>query len=239
MKSTCRLIVGVDAVGLLRVSRLTREPDPVHFALQAELAGAWGIRARLRIDRRHLDENDMDLMNRMVKTQFYLQVSPHQDLVHLVNGLRPQNLVLSAERRDETASQMSLDAALLAKELQGIIRNIDTRSTRVFLFLDPSLEQIKVAAKIQVHGVVINVRDYTLNLRDPQREKKLTLIKDAVRFSSKFGLETHLAHGVRAEHLQDLCALPGVHAIHIGHQLVARSLLFGVHQTVDSYLKLM
>ena len=90
MNGSCKLVVAVDQVAFLRASARASEPDPIHFALSAELAGALGIRAHLRIDRKHISEQEMDTLNRMVKSQFYMQVSPHQDIVHLVNGLRPQ-----------------------------------------------------------------------------------------------------------------------------------------------------
>ena len=235
---TAKLIVCVDQVAFLRASRKAKEPDPVHFALQAELAGAMGIRAHLRIDRRDLGEQDMELFNRMVKTQFYLQVSPHQDIVHLVNGLRPHNLVLSGERR-EGALENGLDVTLLAKELLGIIKNIDNNQTRVFMFVEPQLDQVKAAAKLGVHGLLINVRDVVGEARSLASRKSYSQLADVVRLSAKYGLETHIGGGIQAEHLPFLMKVPGIMAVHLGHQLVARSLQMGVVQAVKSYLNLL
>ena len=239
MNKKAKLIVSVDQVALLRTARRTSEPDPVHFALQAELAGALGIRAHLRIDRAGMTEQEMEQMNRMVKTRFYLQVSPHQDIVHLVNGLRPHNVILCAERREDRAVETGLDAALLSRELQGIIKNIDTRQTRVFLFVEPDLEQVKTAARLQVRGLLINVRDLMVNPLELPEQKRFEQLKETIRLSAKYGLETHLAGGVVAERIPDLMSLPGVRALHVGHQLVARSLQLGVLESVKSYLNLL
>ena len=229
------LVVSVDQVGFLRSFYDSREPDPVHFALQAEMAGVNGIRANLRVDRKYLKEEDMELLNRQVKTSFYLQISPHQDIIHLVNSLRPHNLILAAERRDEKAATIGLDVSLLINELHGIVHNIDMRQTRVFLFIDPELDQIKAAAKLQVHGVLINIRDLMTASMTATTGKKKNQLSDAVRLARKYGLVVHLAGGVLAEQLPALNAIEGISAIHVGHQFVARSLLMGVVPAVKVF----
>ena len=236
MSRPLKLIVSVDQVGLLRASRSSEEPDPVHFALQAELSGASGIRAHLRMDRKNIGEEDISLLNRQVKTQFYLQTSPHQDVLHLVNGLRPHNLILAAERRDERATDTGLDAVLLANELKGIIPNVDDRQTKVFLFIEPELDQIKMAVKLGAHGLLLNVRELMVDPRSAINAKKLARLKDSVRLSTKFGLETHLAGGIIAERFAELVEVPGIAALHVGHQLVARALQMGVEHAVRFYL---
>jgi len=229
------IIISVDQVAVLRASRNSREPDPVHFALAAELAGASGIRAHLRIDQKNIGEEDVALLNRQVKTRFFLQASPHQDVLHLVNGIRPQNLILAAERRDEKVD-MGLDVTLLAGELKGMLANIDETQTRVFLFVDPQLDQIKMAAKLGVRGVLINTRDFLVDGESALAAKKLERLKDAARLSVKYGLETHLAGGIVAEKLPFVATIPGITALHLGHELVARSLMMGVSAAVESYL---
>lgn len=235
MSGFCKLVVGVDQVALLRASRNAREPDPVLFALQAEFAGADGIRAHLRIDRRHVIEEDIELLNRQVKTEFYLQASPHQDIIHLVNGLRPHNLILAPERREEKATENGLDVALLARELAAIIRNIDERQTRVFLMVDPQLDQVKAAAKLKVHGLALNVRDLVVDPRSIVFQKKFDAISDAVRLTRKYGMEVHLINGIEAKAIPHLLTLPGITALHMGHPLVARALQVGVSDAVRYY----
>jgi len=234
-----KLIVSVDHVAGLRATTGSQEPDPIHYALQAELAGAMGIRAHLRIDRHGFSERDAELINRLVKTRFYLQLSPHQDIVHLLNGLRPHNAILSAERRDEHALEHGLDATLLTRELQSIIKNVDSRQTRIFLFIEANLDQVKAAARLDVHGVVINVRDIMLDLWGDAHTDKMRRLNDALRLAAKYKLEAHLASGILAEAIPELAALPGVTAIHMDYQLAARSLIMGVTEAVRSYLDLL
>lgn len=233
------LVVSVDQVGMLRATRGSDEPDPAHFAMQAELAGALGIRAHLRIDRAYMNEQDMELLSRMVKTHFYLQISPHQDVVHLINTLRPHNVVMCAERRDDRAGESGLDATLLAKELAGIIKNVDTRQTKVFLFVDPDFDQIKTAAKLNVQGLLLNVRDLMLDPLPLNAQKRFNNLKNSMKLGFKYGLEMHLAGGVTAQRFRQLASIPGLSRIHVGHQLIARSLQLGVLDAVRSYLHLL
>jgi len=239
MNARPELAIAVDQVAMLRASRQAREPDPVHFALQAELAGASGVRAHLRVDKRNITEEDAALLIRLVKTKFFLQVSPHQDLLHLVNGLRPQHLILVAERRDERAAESGIDATLLANDLKGVIHNIDRRQTRVFLFVEPDLDQVKTAAKLQVDGVAVNARELAAATQPAVYERKLRQLRDAVKLAAKFGLETHAAHGVDARILPDLALTPDLRTIHVGHPLVARALHVGVAESVRYFLGLL
>lgn len=236
---TPRLIVSVDHAAVLRTAGRASEPDPVHFAVEAELAGASGVRAHLRIDRRDLSERDIEQLNRMVKTELYLQISPHQDVVHLVNGLRPHNVILSAERRDEHALEHGLDVSLLNRELNGIIKNVDTRITRLFAFIEADLDHVKAAAKLGLFGVVINVRDLMVDDRSDSRTRRLASVADAVRLAAKYKLETHLAGGVSAQKLPELAVIQGVRAVHVDHQFAARSLIKGVAETTRAYLQIM
>ncbi len=232
------LIVSVDQVALLRETRKARVPDPVHFALEAEQAGARGIKAQLRLDRRHIQDYDVQLLARMVKSNFYLQLSPNQDISHLVNELRPRNLILAAERRDEMATETGLDVSLLAGQLLPLIRSIDQNATRVFLLVDPVFDHIRTAAKLEVHGLMINMRDYAMAAQSGYSEKMFREIRDAVRLSSKYGLETHLVNAVSLDMIPTLSRLDGVRGIHVGHQLVSRSIMTGISRAVADYIDL-
>jgi pyridoxine 5-phosphate synthase len=219
----------------LRLHNAAREPDPVHFALQAELTGASGILAHLRINRSGLTETDIETLNRMVKTEFYLQVSPHQDLLHLVNNVRPQNLVLVGEKRDSNTPLSGLDVSLLHHEIAGLLNNIDRNHTRMLLFVEPDFDQIKAAAKLEIGGLVIHCRDLHGGRRSAVFQKRFQQLNDAVKLSTKYGLETHLSGNVPQEVLPQLALIEGVSAIHIGHPLVAKALLLGVTGAVELY----
>lgn len=235
LKQQPGLIVGVDAITKLRLHNAAREPDPVHFALEAELTGASGILAHLRINRSGLTETDIEHLNRMVKTEFYLQVSPHQELLHLVNNVRPQNLVLVGEKRDTTAPLTGLDVPLLHHEIAGLLNNIDRNHTRTLLFVEPEFDQIKAAAKLEIGGIVIHCRDLHGGRRSAVFQKRFTQLSDAIKLSSRYGLETHLSGLVPQEVLPQLAQLEGVSAIHVGHPIVSKALLLGARGAVQLY----
>jgi pyridoxine 5-phosphate synthase len=228
-----RLVVCVDQVGLLRKQRRSVEPDPVHFALQAETAGAGGIRAHLRLDRRHIQEQDAALLVKMIKTRFFLQLSPNQDVEHLAHTFRPNALVLAAERRDEVTTESGLDVSLLSGQLAKLIRKIDGSQTRSFALVDPVLDQIRAAAKLEFHGILVNVMEFAQGRGFSQ--DRLGKVEEAVRLANKFSLETHLVNQISWESLPALAKIPGVAGIHIGHALVARSAFVGVSRAVDQF----
>ena len=235
MTSDVKLIVSVDPVAYLRAARDRMEPDPIHYALQAELAGASGIRAHYRLDHRFVGEQDLEHLAQLLKTPFYLQVALHQDVVHLVNQLRPAAVMFSSERREELVTANGLDVTLLAGQLKTAIHNIDTKNIKVFLIVDPQFDQIRMAAKLEAHGLVINVRDLMHEQVTPAGGKRMAHLRDAVRLSSKYGMETHLAGGVSFDRLPHLAAIPGVSAIHLGHSLAARSMLLGIDQAFSRF----
>jgi pyridoxine 5-phosphate synthase len=231
-----RLILSVDQVAAIRASRQSLEPDPVHFALDAEMAGFEGIKAHLRLDRRHIIENDVELLNKMVKSDFFLQISTNQDVLHLVNSLRPRNLILVSERRDEVHTDTGLDVSLLGKQLYHTIREIDDRETKVFLAVDPDLEQIRASAKLEVHGLCISLRDQIL--QDTQFTRSSSgffRTAEAVKLSVKYGLETHLFNSISWNVLPRLTSIPGVSAIHLGHHFISDCLFRGLHETARAY----
>lgn len=237
MKTVCapgsRLVVCVDSVALLRRQVQSKEPDPVHFALQAELAGAAGIRAHLRLDRRHIDEQDIALLVKLAQTPVFLQVSPNQDVEHLAHTFRPAAIVLAAERRYEIGTETGLDISLLSGQLTNLIRKIDTRQTRVFGLVDPNLDQVRAAAKLGFHGVLISVRELVQG--GGMDEQRVQQIEEAVRLANKFSLETHLANRVTFPMLPVLAKISGVTAIHVGHALAARAAFLGVSSAVVAF----
>ena len=231
-----RLILSIDQVASMKVSRKGPDPDPIHFALDAEMAGIDGIKAHLRLDRRHIQESDVEQLIHMVKSEFFLQISSNQDVLHLVNTFRPKNMILVAERRDEVNTETGLDVSLLGKQLFNTIREIDDRETKVFLAVDPDLEQIRSAAKLEVHGLCISLRDHILQgYFQSQSQNAFRQIVEAVKLSVKYGLETHLFNCITWKALPFIAAIPGVSAVHLGHHFVAECLFKGINATVANY----
>jgi len=231
-----RLILSVDQVAAVRALRKEQVPDPVHFALEAEAAGMEGIKAHLRLDRCHIQDSDIELLNKMAKTEFFLQIAMNQDVVHLVNTFRPRNVILVAERRDESGTETGLDVTLLAKQLLNTVREIDSRETRIFLAIDPVLEQIRSTAKLEVHGVCISLRDHLLHggFQAPVYSG-LKAIREAVRLSVKYGMETHLFNSISWNVLPVISSIPGVSAIHLGHHFLADCMYKGIAGCVQHY----
>ncbi|PIE03546.1 MAG: hypothetical protein CSA81_01730 [Acidobacteria bacterium] len=229
-----RLILSIDPIAAMRISRKSNIPDPIHFALESEMAGIDGIKAHLRLDRRHIQEQDVDLLIKQLKTDFFLQLSINQDVVHLVNTFRPKYVILVAERRDEVTTETGLDVTLLSKQILHTVRELDTQTTKVFLAVDPELDQIRAAAKIEVHGLCISLRDYMLGNKTRGLSSKKH-IAEAVKLSLKYGLETHFFNSITWQSLPFLTSISGISAIHIGHQFISMCLFKGIESSAAAY----
>jgi pyridoxine 5-phosphate synthase len=229
------LVLAIDPIAMFRGQREGIQPDPVHFALEAERWGFTGIKAHLRMDRRHLSERDIELLLAVVKTRLYLQISPHVDLDHHLNQWRPSYAILVNERREEKSTETGLDAMLLFKNLSHSIKSIDQHVTKLFLAIDPLPEQIRSAAKLGVYGVCLNIRDIMLKAHRFEKglEEEHQRLQDSLKLAKKFGMETHLFNAVTPQRLKALGPLTHIDAIHLGYAFLSECLFHGLGHSMQ------
>ena len=227
-----RLYINIDHVATLRQARRALEPDPVEAAAACEAAGADGITAHLREDRRHIQDTDIERLKKSIRTYFNLEMACVAEMLELARRLKPEQVTLVPERREEITTEGGLDVVLNSVQLKPAVKMLEEGGIHVSVFVDPDLEQVKEAHRIDAHAIEINTAAYADARDDQGREAALRKATDAARLGRKLGLAVHAGHGLTYENVRAVAALPEVSELNIGHNIVARAVLVGMERAV-------
>jgi pyridoxine 5-phosphate synthase len=234
-----RLGVNVDHVATLRQARRAQEPDPVHAAVLAELGGAHGITVHLRADRRHIQDRDVELLKQMVKTRLNMELAASQEMIRVALTVRPNQVTLVPERREEVTTEGGLDVVLNSVQLKPTVHTLREGGIRVSLFVDPDLEQVKQAHRVDAEAVEVNTAAYSEARDERARGAALQKLVDAARLGRKLGLEVHAGHGLDYRNVRPVALVSELSELNIGHSIVARSVLVGMERAVREMLAAM
>jgi pyridoxine 5-phosphate synthase len=225
-----RLYVNIDHVATLRQARRTDEPDPVAAAELAEVAGADGITAHLREDRRHVNDDDLERLARGVRTVLNAELATASDVLDRVCGLRPYQATLVPERREEITTEGGL--ALLRDDpaLPRAIERLNAAGIRVSLFIDPDRATIDRARRLGVPAVELHTGKYSHDWR--AGPAALDELRTAARHARAAGLAVHAGHGLTYLNVQPVAAIPELEELNIGHSIVSRAVLTGMTEAV-------
>ncbi len=227
-----RLGVNIDHVASVRQARRAAEPDPVHAAVLAELGGADRITVHLRGDRRHIQDRDVEVLRKVVRTSLNLRMAATQEMLRVALTLKPDQVTLMPERQEEVTTEGGLDAVLNGAQLRSSVKTLQEAGIQVSLFIEAELEQVKEAHKLGARAVEINTAAWADAADDRAREGPLRKITDAARLGRKLGLHIHAGHGLTYLNVAPIAALTEVSELHIGHSIVARALLVGMERAV-------
>ncbi len=232
-----RLGVNIDHVATLRQARGGHEPEPLAAALLAQSAGAQGITVHLRADRRHIQDRDVRLLKDVLVVPLNVECAATPEAVSTVVAFQPQWATLVPETREELTTQGGLDAVFLQTHLRSVIRDLRSADVRVSLFVDPSLDQVRMAAKLEADAVELNTGLYSdLPLgSDPTAE--LNRIKESARLASRLGMRVLAGHGLDLRNVAAIAAVPEVQELNIGHSIVGRAVLVGFETAVREMLQ--
>ncbi len=231
--------VNIDHVATLRQARLTPYPEPMHAALEAERAGADGITAHLREDRRHIQDRDIWLLRETVQTKLNLEMAMTEDMVALAEEVRPRDCCLVPERRAELTTEGGLDVASQVGAAQWAVERLAAAGIRVSLFIDPDPEQLEAAAQVGAPVVELHTGAFANAGEADKGERELERLETAVAKAHALGLRVHAGHGLSYHNVQPIAALPGVKELNIGHAIVGRALFDGLGPAVAEMKRLM
>jgi pyridoxine 5-phosphate synthase len=234
-----RLGVNIDHVATVRQARRVPDPDPVHAAVLAELGGADGITVHLRADRRHIQDRDVEVLRHVIRTRLNVEMAATQEMLKVALTVKPDQVTLVPERREELTTEGGLDVALNGVALKPIVKMLRDGGIRVSLFVDPDLEQVKAAHRLDAGAVEINTAAYAEASDERVREAALRRVSDAARLGRKLGLDVHAGHGLGYRNVAPIAALPEMSELNIGHNIVARALLVGMERAVRDMLEAM
>ncbi len=231
-----RLGVNVDHVATLRQARRGRLPDPVWAALAAERAGCDGIVCHLREDRRHIQDQDLLILRRRIRTSLNLEMASSPEIVQIALRVKPDQATLVPERRQELTTEGGLNLRSGGERIRRAIRQLRKARIRVSLFLDPDPAQLRIAREWGVAMVELHTGLYA-NTRTP-KGASLTRLKEAARLAHSLGLIVAAGHGLDYENTPLVARLPHVEELNIGFSIVARAIEVGWPQAVREMVRL-
>lgn len=231
---TLRLYINVDHVATLRQARKTDEPDPVDAALLCETAGADGITAHLREDRRHIQDYDAERLRAAVKV-FNLELATSPDVVELACRLRPYQATLVPERREEITTEGGLDLSRPNPRLRDTIRRLEEAGARVSLFIDPETRSLDAAKDLGVPAVELHTGRYAHSWRS--NDRALEELRQAATYAADMGLFVHAGHGLTYANVAPVAAIPEIEELNIGHSVMSRAIMLGMQVAVTDMKK--
>ncbi len=242
--SRLRLGVNIDHVATVRNARGGTTPDPMRAAEIALAAGADGITAHLREDRRHISDADMDALavitrRRGLPLNFEMAVT--EEMVAIALRHRPHAACLVAERREELTTEGGMDVVRGHNLLVPAVKQLTAAGIRVSCFIDPDLAQVAAARAVGAQVVELHVGPYCDAVRDhaPESERHLAALRAAATAAAGLGLEVHAGHGIDYESVRAIAAIPELAELNIGHFLIGEAIFVGLASAIQRMRALM
>lgn len=224
--------VNIDHVATLRNARGTVYPDPVHAALRAEAAGADGITLHLREDRRHIRDADVRAIRPLLKTRMNLESAVTGEMIDFACEIRPQDVCLVPERREELTTEGGLDVVQYFNRVREAVSRLHDAKICVSLFIDAEREQILAAAETGATVIELHTGAYADAVNEAGRIKELERIRDGVAEGKRAGLKVNAGHGLHYGNVQDIAAIADIAELNIGHAIVAQAVFDGWENAV-------
>ena len=231
MTVSLRLGVNIDHVATVRNARGTNYPDPVAAALVAAEAGADGITAHLREDRRHITDRDIERLAAELPIPLNLEMAATDEMLAIALRHRPHAACIVPEKRAERTTEGGIDAAGLHNRLAPMVSELGAARVRVSLFIEPDPRQIEAAVRLGAPVVELHTGRYC-ELEGDARAEELRRLSDAAALAAKNGIEVHAGHGLTVGNVAPVAAIPQVRELNIGHSLVADALFVGLGEAV-------
>ena len=228
-----RLYVNVDHIATVRQARRTDEPDPVRAAVLAELGGAEGITVHLREDRRHIQDRDVDLLLRTVRSGVNLELAVSDEIVSMALEWLPMAVTLVPERREEVTTEggLAIQPGVRGEPLRAALDRLHEARLRTSLFIDPEADTVRAAADLGVAAVELHTGEYA-NSEGPERAEHLARLRRAASLGRSLGLSIHAGHGLTYLNVGPVAAIPEIEELNIGHSIVSHALFVGMERAV-------
>ncbi|NYT42501.1 pyridoxine 5'-phosphate synthase [Sphingomonas sp. R-74633] len=238
MTGKLRLGVNIDHVATVRNARGSGYPDPVRAALLAVEAGADGITAHLREDRRHITDEDIARLVDELTVPLNLEMAATEEMLAIALRHRPHAVCIVPEKREERTTEGGLDAAGLHNHLAPMVEKLRENGSRVSLFIEPDARQIDAALRLGAPVVELHTGRYC-ELEEQARETELKRIADAAALAVKAGLEPHAGHGLTFDNVIPIAAIPQIMELNIGHFLIGEAIFDGLAPVIQRMRALM
>jgi pyridoxine 5-phosphate synthase len=244
MSGRLRLGVNIDHVATIRNARGEAYPDPARAAEIAMQAGADGITAHLREDRRHISDADIDTLAALTRRRgrpLNLEMAVTDEMRAIALAHRPHAACLVPERREEVTTEGGLDVAGAHNRIAPVVAELKNAGIRVSLFIEPDPRQIEMAAQVGAQVVELHTGAWCLAVRErsPRAGELLARLKEGARLAASLGLEVHAGHGIDYETVGPIAAIPELAELNIGHFLIGEAIFAGLDPAIRRMRALM
>jgi pyridoxine 5-phosphate synthase len=237
--------VNIDHIATLRQARYRTmpgahnvEPSILQAALEAEAAGAHSITVHLRADRRHIVDEDVFLLRREIGTMMNLEMGNTPEILGIALKVRPHFVCMVPENREEVTTEGGLDVLGQKEALRASVAQLEQNGTRVSMFIDPDLDQVRASAEIGASMIELHTGTFANEL-GVKRSVEAARLKVAAELGQALGLQINAGHGLTTSNLRELFIVPHLAELNIGHSIVARSVFVGLRAAIHEMLELM
>jgi pyridoxine 5-phosphate synthase len=227
-----KLSVNIDHIATIRQARMTNEPDPVYAAALAEMGGADGITVHLRQDRRHIQERDVEILRRVIKSKLNMEMAASMEMVKIALKYKPDVCTLVPESKDEVTTSGGLDVTMFIEKIQEVAGNLMAAGIGVSLFVDPGVEQVKACHRLGIRLIELNTGDYAKNAGNSYAKLELDKIAKAVNYAKKLDITLLAGHGLTYQNIRPIAAMTEIEELNIGHSIIANAAFVGMKEAV-------
>lgn len=226
--------VNIDHIATLRQARGTRYPDILQAALIAEQAGADGITAHLREDRRHIQDSDIYLLQSHIHTRLNLEMAVTDEMINIALDVKPAACCLVPEKRNELTTEGGLNVLENMGRLNAACEKLGRAGIEVSLFIDPDFAQIDAAIKVGAPVIELHTGCYADAKNKDVQLQELTRLKSAAQYAHSLGLQVNAGHGLHNHNVQAICQIPEIVELNIGHSIIAQAVFSGLDDAVKT-----
>ena len=230
--------LNIDHIATIRQARGGAEPDPIQAAVLGELAGAMGITAHLREDRRHIHDRDVRLLKQIVTTHLNLEMAGTEEMVRIAADLLPAMVTLVPEKREEKTTEGGLAVHEREKDLTPAIATLRSRGILVSTFINPDIAQINASKRAGATHVELHTGYYANATTEAEVAAELASLRAMASAAAKIGLRVNAGHGLNYRNVAAIARLPHIEELNIGHAIVARASLVGIDAAVRDMVEL-
>jgi len=227
-----RLGVNVDHVATVRQARGVAYPDPIAAAAIVEMAGADGIVVHLREDRRHIQDRDLAILRKTVKSKLNLEMAANDEIIEIALETGPDMVTIVPERRQEVTTEGGLDVETYYEKLAQMTNRMHEHGIFVSMFIDPDPKAIALSKKLGSDAVELHTGRYCDAPTPQDREREFERFCAGVEEGLKWGLRVNAGHGLNYFNVKPIAAVPGVEELNIGHSIIARAIFVGLEKAV-------
>ena len=234
-----RLGVNIDHIATIREARQTRYPEVIQAALIAEQAGADGITAHLREDRRHIQDRDIRLLREMIHTRLNLEMAVTDEMIAIARDIKAEACCLVPEKREELTTEGGLDVVNQFDQVYAACQQLAETGCEVSLFIDPEESQIDAAQKAGAPVIELHTGCYADAVDERERTTELERIRNAAKYAAQSGLQVNAGHGLHMHNVEAICLIEEMVELNIGHSIIAQALFSGLETTVRDLKQVM